>query len=532
VIFLKNLIKHPAAKPLGIGLGLISTLHFYLSGNIFYFGDPYYFLSGVQHILTTHSWFPVQTMTAGLAIDKPPLLFWLGALSAKIFGFNYFALRFPVILFSLGIGWLWFNFIYQETKSKFVAFWSTTIPMTSFSFLAVSREFDPEILALFFNLLILTQTFSFSKKPQLKKISFIILACFGAFLAKSGYVLVGLIPAVSYVLWLEYQNKSKSILRKWISKNFYQVSTLVLGGLTLFGVLLFLIHHFDPKLMGYLFKQGNVGKPYLSLGFHYSAILYLLIVAIPWSLNVSSLTLLFQKKLNPLENFFKITLASLFIFFLFIFSRDNSTNFFLIMAFPMAYFIAREWEISFKEHRFKTKSFINTLLMGLLLFILIQNLLLPSQGVNYLFQKYYAGIFLSLFLIGYIGFQFYRKKKLLNILLGIHFVGVVLFLSALPDYQNKYETYAQMIPYFQKNQYEKVYLIQYSDRMIYPSFIKYYQPQTTYLKINDRREATQTIRSLSGTYAAIIEGDIDGINLRRLPSYRFKFLTTTFLSNP
>jgi hypothetical protein len=68
--------------------------------------------------------------------------------------------------------------------------------------------------------------------------------------------------------------------------------------------------------------------------------------------------------------------------------------------------------------------------------------------------------------------------------------------------------------------------------MIYPSFIKYYQPQTEYLKINDRREATQAIINLGGTYAAIIEGEIDGINLRRLPSYRFKFLTTTFLSNP
>jgi 4-amino-4-deoxy-L-arabinose transferase-like glycosyltransferase len=532
VYYLKTFAKHPAVQTLGIGLVLIGFLHFYLSWNIFYFGDPYYFLSGVQHILTTHIWFPVQTMTAGLAIDKPPLLFWLGALSAKVLGFHYFALRLPVILFSLGIGWLWFHFIYQETKSKFVAFWSTIIPMTSFSYLAVSREFDPEILALFFNLVILLQSFSLAKKPQLKKIGFIILACFGAFLAKSGYVLVGLIPAISYLLLLEYQNKSKSILRNWILKKFYLVSGLVLGGLAGFGILLFYINHFDPKLIGYLFKQGNVGKPYLSLGFHYSAILYLLIVSIPWSLNVSSLTLLFQKKLTPLETFFKITLASLFVFFLFIFSRDNSTNFFLIMAFPLAYFIAREWEISFKDHRFKTKNFINSLLIGLLLFILIQNLLLPSQGANYLFQKYYAGIFLSLFLTGYIGFQFYRKKILLNVLLGIYFIGVVLFLSALPDYQNKYETYAQMIPYFQKNHYEKVYLIQYSDRMIYPSFIKYYQPQTEYLKINDRREATQAIINLGGTYAAIIEGEIDGINLRRLPSYRFKFLTTTFLSNP
>jgi len=535
VNLLINIINRPTTKLFALVVCLIGFLHFYLSWNIFYFGDPYYFLSGVQHILTTNIWFPVQTMTAGLAIDKPPLLFWLGALSAKIFGFNYFALRLPIILFSLAISWLWFHFIYQETKSKFIAFWSTVIPMTSFSYLAVGREFDPEILALFFNLVILTQTFSLAKKPQLKKISFIILACFGAFLAKSGYVLVGLIPAVTYLLLLEYKNKSRSILRNWVLKNFYAVSGLILGGLILFGVLLLLIIHFDPKLMGYLFKQGNVGKPYLSLGFHYSAILYLLIVSVPWSLNISSLTLLFQKKLTPLEIFFKITLASLFVFFLFIFSRDNSTNFFLIMAFPMAYFIAREWEASFKDHRFKTKNFINVILIGLLLFILIQNLLLPSQGINYLFQKYFAGILLSVFLIGYIGFQFYRKKILLNVLLGIYFIGVILFLSALPDYQKKYETYAQMIPYFKKNRYEKVYLIQYSDRMIYPSFIKYYQPNTEYIKVNDRKEATQTIKNLNlnRTYAAIIEGDIDGVgNMKRLPGYRFKFLTTTFLSNP
>jgi hypothetical protein len=92
-----------------------------------------------------------------------------------------------------------------------------------------------------------------------------------------------------------------------------------------------------------------------------------------------------------------------------------------------------------------------------------------------------------------------------------------------------------MIPYFEKNHYEKVYLIQYSDRMIYPSFIKYYQPQTDYVKIDDRREAARVIKNLNlnETYAAIIEGDIDGIaNMKRLPGYRFKFLTTTFLTNP
>ncbi len=474
-------------------------------------------------------------MTTGVAIDKPPLLFWLGAISSKLLGFNYFALRLPVILFSLGIAWLWFNFIYEETKSKFIAFWSTLIPMTSFSFLAVSREFDPEILALFFNLTILIQAFSFTKKPQLKNIVFIICACFGAFLAKSGYVLVGLIPSVSYLLWFEFRKDSERSITKWIKKNKGPVSFLIISGLAAFGILLALINHYDPALMHYLFKQGNVGKPYLSLGFHSPVILYLLIVSIPWSLNVSSLKLLFQKRLTALEIFFKTTLTTLFVFFLFIFSRDNSTNFFLIMAFLLAYFIAKEWEESFKKHKFTTKNFINLVLFGLLLVVLIQNLFLPSQGINYLFQKYYAGVFLSVFLTGLILFQFYRREKLLNILLALYLVGLILFMSALPDYQSKYETYAQMVPYFKKNHYQKVYLIQYTDRMIYPSFIKFYQPESQYIKIDDRRDATRAIRNLNlkQSYAAIIEGDIDNVgNMKRLPGYRFKFLTTTFLSNP
>jgi hypothetical protein len=138
-------------------------------------------------------------------------------------------------------------------------------------------------------------------------------------------------------------------------------------------------------------------------------------------------------------------------------------------------------------------------------------------------------------LAGLIVFQFYRRQFFLNILLALYFLSVILFLTALPAYQREYETYVKMAPYFEKNTYQEVYLLQHSDRMVYPSFIKFYQPQTQYIKINDRKMASQVIKNLNPqkTYAVIIEGDIDGVpNLRKLPEYRFKFLTITFLSKP
>src|SRR6478735_6968640 len=49
--------------------------------------------------------------------DQPPLFFWLGGLSIRLFGLNNFGLRFPTVLLFAGASWL----LYLITQKLFNA---------------------------------------------------------------------------------------------------------------------------------------------------------------------------------------------------------------------------------------------------------------------------------------------------------------------------------------------------------------------------------------------------------------------------
>ncbi len=81
--------------------------------------------------------------------DKPIMIYWLIALSYKVFGFSDFAARFPSALFgALTIGLL-YQMVYRISNRKLLSFWSVLILGTSLEFWVVSHGVVTDMVLMF-----------------------------------------------------------------------------------------------------------------------------------------------------------------------------------------------------------------------------------------------------------------------------------------------------------------------------------------------------------------------------------------------
>jgi len=99
-------------------------------------GESYYF-RGAMHLNLSY-------------FDQPPLFFWLGGLSIKLFGLNNFGIRFPSVLLFAGTTWL----LFLVTKKLFNAragYWAAVVMNLSAVFtVAIACWFQPDAPLLFF----------------------------------------------------------------------------------------------------------------------------------------------------------------------------------------------------------------------------------------------------------------------------------------------------------------------------------------------------------------------------------------------
>jgi len=99
-------------------------------------GESYYF-RGALHLDLSY-------------FDQPPLFFWLGGLSIKVFGLTNFGIRFPSVLMFAGTSWL----LFLITKKLFNAksgFWAVTVMNLSAVFtVSIACWFQPDAPLLFF----------------------------------------------------------------------------------------------------------------------------------------------------------------------------------------------------------------------------------------------------------------------------------------------------------------------------------------------------------------------------------------------
>lgn len=82
--------------------------------------------------------------------EKPPLYFWIAALSAKLFGLNEFALRLPSALAGIGTVLLVWGISMRLSKNDWIAFSSGLVLLTTSLFAYASREVRMDIPVTFF----------------------------------------------------------------------------------------------------------------------------------------------------------------------------------------------------------------------------------------------------------------------------------------------------------------------------------------------------------------------------------------------
>src|SRR6185312_11939924 len=99
-------------------------------------GESYYF-RGALHLNLSY-------------FDQPPLFFWLGALSIKLFGLSNFGIRFASVLLFAGTSWM----LFLVTKKLFSAragFWAVLVMNLSAVFtVAIACWYQPDAPLMFF----------------------------------------------------------------------------------------------------------------------------------------------------------------------------------------------------------------------------------------------------------------------------------------------------------------------------------------------------------------------------------------------
>jgi hypothetical protein len=102
-------------------------------------GESYYF-RGSLHLDASY-------------FDQPPLFFWLGAISIKIFGLTNFGIRFASVLLFVGTSWLLFLITRKLFNAK-AGFWAVTIMNLSALYtVAIACWYQPDAPLMFFWLL-------------------------------------------------------------------------------------------------------------------------------------------------------------------------------------------------------------------------------------------------------------------------------------------------------------------------------------------------------------------------------------------
>ncbi len=144
--------------------------------------------------------------------NKPPVTYWLVALSYLIFGINEFATRLPIVLSALGSNFLVY-LIGRELYGRKVAIVSAAVMAFSFQFVINSRYASPEVPLTFFFTLTL---YFFITGYKRKKFLYILLSyiSLGLVVLTKGFPYIAVIGAI-VIFYLLFENsfRIKDFLR-------------------------------------------------------------------------------------------------------------------------------------------------------------------------------------------------------------------------------------------------------------------------------------------------------------------------------
>lgn len=117
-----------------------------------------YYASISKSILERNEWLTLYDASDKVYANKPPLVFWLSAISLHFFGMNSFGAIFPIAIFAFGCIFLIKNlstFLFDKT----IGYFSSLVCLTTFLFIQNSTSFRMEPALLFGILLSITSVF-------------------------------------------------------------------------------------------------------------------------------------------------------------------------------------------------------------------------------------------------------------------------------------------------------------------------------------------------------------------------------------
>lgn len=213
--------------------------------------------------------------------EKPPLGYWLNALSQSLFGHNYFAVRLPSAL-AAGLAALAVFCLVKRDRRDSRRAWAAVMVYLSCVLVFGTGTYAAldSMFALFVCLTMAAYYFAASGRGQPRP-GWLVLsgaACAAAFLTKGFTALV--IPALTLLVWLPWERRAKRLLTAWIGP------VLAAGLVTLPAALV--IHAANPGFWDYFFWVEHVGRFLAPAdGQHPKAVWFFLPVlagaALPWT---------------------------------------------------------------------------------------------------------------------------------------------------------------------------------------------------------------------------------------------------------
>lgn len=287
--------------------------------------------------------------------DKPPVYFWLSALSMKLFGFTEFAARLPSVVAGFGVGVLLY-LLARMLCNKSVALISLLVFSSTIGFLFRARTGNLDALLIFW---ILASMVSFYKAYQLVSVKWFVImgvALGFGFLTKGAIVFAFPFVCLIYLL-----------IRKeypMLKPKFLLGSFLIGASISLLWVFVSFLINGEGFIEGFFVNQtGKLSTSiYFSENFSFEYILHvksgLKIWFVPFALS-------FFYSLYKWRNTRNVILSIyLLLFFSVLSFSENKSNWFLMPLYPITALM-----IGYTVYEFGKKFFINSSALTTLVFI-------------------------------------------------------------------------------------------------------------------------------------------------------------------
>ncbi len=328
--------------------------------------------------------------------NKPPMTYWMVALSYIIFGVNEFATRLPIVLSALGTNILTF-YIAKEIFDKKVAIFSFFIMAFSFQFVINSRYASPEIPLTFFFTLTL---YLFLKGYKEKRWIYVFLSyiSLGLTVLTKGYPYVVVIGGIVLLfLFIEADFKVKNFWEKFkFLKVHLGIPVLLLVG---FSWYVYMYLKFGQEFVNVTLEETIKRAISKKEGSFFDVFFYLTVIL--WGFLPYSLTF-YYTFLHALKNFRKFSfIFSWFVvmFVIFTIAKGKIPVYMIQAHIPLSIFVAYYLAYHRPVKVFEKILFYSSLLIPVALIFAVNLLIVYTFKLDYLY--YFIALFPVIYAVRY-----------------------------------------------------------------------------------------------------------------------------------